>query len=295
MLNKKLTVIIDRPLGSRHPKYPDLTYPVNYGFVPGVLGGDGQDQDCYILGVAEPLTEFQGTLVATIKRSDDVEDKWVVVPEGTKLTKEEIIQQVHFQEQYFDSVLIMLEPANTILFTKRLILRSFLPADFSAVYSWALDPENVRYMAWGPNDESETRAFLDRAKPGQDFAVVLTDTQEVIGSCGLYPDSSNDTGELGWILKKDFWKQGFGTELGRELVRYGFEDLSLRRIFAPCAADNYGSYRVMERIGLRREAHHLKAFWLRVDQKWTDEFVYAMLRDEYFLGKKRSPGNTCQD
>lgn len=166
--------------------------------------------------------------------------------------------------------------------TERLLLRPLTPDDFDAVHSWAGNPENTRYMAWGPNNEEETRAFLASAQAGKDFAVVLKATNAVIGSCGVYPDSENDTGVIGWILHKDYWKRGYGTELGGELIRYGFEDLKLRRIYAPCAAVNYGSYRVMERNGMRREALHRKAFWARVDKEWIDEAVYAILAEDYF-------------
>jgi len=166
--------------------------------------------------------------------------------------------------------------------TKRLILRPLMPDDFEAVHSWAGNPENTRYMAWGPNTQEDTREFLTAAKPGKTFAVVLKDTEKVIGSCGIYPDSNNDTGELGWIIHIDHWKRGYGTELGGELIRYGFEDLNLRRIYAPCAAVNYGSRRVMERNGMRLEALHVKAFWARVDKEWIDEAKYAILSEEYY-------------
>ena len=168
-----------------------------------------------------------------------------------------------------------------LLETKRLILRLLTMEDFDAVHSWAGDPENARYMSWGPNTEEETRAFLTTAKPGRDFAVVLKESGEVIGSCGVYPDPAEDTGLIGWILHKDHWKQGYGTELAGELIRYGFTDLKLRRLVAPCAAVNYGSYRVMERNGMRREALHVKAFWARVDKEWIDELEYAILAHEY--------------
>ena len=97
-------------------------------------------------------------------------------------------------------------------------------------------------------------------KSGKDYAIVLKESGSVIGSCGIYPDADNDTAELGWILHKAYWKRGYGTELGGELIRYGFVDLKLRRIFAPCAAVNYGSYRVMERNEMHREATHKKSF-----------------------------------
>jgi len=164
---------------------------------------------------------------------------------------------------------------------ERLILRPLNIDDFEAVHSWASNPANTRYMAWGPNTDGQTRSFLESVKAGKDFAIVLKEPNKTIGSCGIYPDSANDTGELGWILHIDYWKNGFGTELGKELIRYGFEDLKLRRIFAPCAAVNYGSYRVMERNGMRREALHVKKFWARVDKKWIDEVVYAILAEEY--------------
>ncbi|MCL1882261.1 MAG: GNAT family N-acetyltransferase [Defluviitaleaceae bacterium] len=97
--------------------------------------------------------------------------------------------------------------------TERLLLRSFTPDDFEAVHSWAGNPANTRYMAWGPNTEEDTRDFLSNVKPGKDFAVVLKNTKKVIGSCGIYPDESNDS-QLGWILHMDYWKHGYGTELG---------------------------------------------------------------------------------
>ena len=174
--------------------------------------------------------------------------------------------------------------------TTRLILRSLTLSDLAAVQSWAGNPQNTRYMAWGPNTEEQTLAFLTSRKPGNDFAVILRDTKAVIGSCGIYPDEANDTAELGWILHLDHWKKGYGTELAEELIRYGFEDLRLRRITAPCAAANYGSYRVMERNGMRREAVHRKAFWARIDKEWIDELVYAILAEEYHASNNSETG-----
>ncbi|MCL2190092.1 MAG: GNAT family N-acetyltransferase [Defluviitaleaceae bacterium] len=169
------------------------------------------------------------------------------------------------------------------LTTPRLTLRPLTMEDFAAVHSWASNPENVRYMSFGPNTEEETRAFLERQpkEEGRNFGVVLTETRAVIGSCGIYPNDKNDTAELGWILHMNHWKKGYGAELGAELIRYGFEDLQLRRIFTPCAAVNYGSYRIMERNNMRREALHKKTFWARVDKEWVDEAVYAILKEEW--------------
>ncbi|HHS3223330.1 TPA: inorganic diphosphatase [Listeria monocytogenes] len=98
-----LKVTIDRPIG-----YVDKignVYPLNYGFVEGVVGGDGEEQDVYVLSreISEPIDTFQGDLIAVITRNDDVEDKWVVAAPNEDFTIEEIREKVHFIEQYFDS------------------------------------------------------------------------------------------------------------------------------------------------------------------------------------------------
>ena len=107
MIGKIVKVIVDRPLGSYHPKHKDIYYAVNYGCVPGVMAPDGEEQDAYILGVHEPVSEFEGKVIAIIHRLDDVEDKWVVAPKNASFTKEEIMQQVAFQEKYFQTEILM--------------------------------------------------------------------------------------------------------------------------------------------------------------------------------------------
>ena len=107
MLGKIVTVTVDRPLGSFHPKHPDIYYPINYGYIEGIMAPDGEAQDAYILGVDAPVEAFTGTVIAVIHRHDDVEEKWVVAPEGMTVSKEEIVSATHFQEQYFDSIIIM--------------------------------------------------------------------------------------------------------------------------------------------------------------------------------------------
>ncbi len=97
------TVTIDRPLGSYHPSHKNLRYPVNHGYVKGILAPDGEEQDAYILGVDEPVEAITGKVVAIIHRKDDIEDKWVVCPLEKRFTCEEIMEQVKFQEQYFES------------------------------------------------------------------------------------------------------------------------------------------------------------------------------------------------
>ena len=109
MIGDIVKVIIDRPLGSQHPRYKETYYPINYGFIEGIIVGDEEEQDAYILGVDVPVKEFVGKIIAIIHRYDDVEEKWVVVPLNKSYTKEEIQKQVEFQEKYFKSKIIMQE------------------------------------------------------------------------------------------------------------------------------------------------------------------------------------------
>jgi inorganic pyrophosphatase len=101
MLGKIVKITVDRPLGTYHPKHKDIYYPVNYGYIEGVIAGDGEEQDAYIIGVNEPIKEFRGKVIAIIHRYDDIEEKWVVAPEGASFSQDEIMQEVDFQERFF--------------------------------------------------------------------------------------------------------------------------------------------------------------------------------------------------
>ena len=107
IIGKTVSGKIDRPLGSVHPRVSSLHYPVNYGYVEGVLGGDGAEQDVYYLGEDNPVSDFAGKVIAVIHRFNDVEDKWVVAKDGYTFSREEIEQAVDFQEKFFDSDVIM--------------------------------------------------------------------------------------------------------------------------------------------------------------------------------------------
>ncbi len=107
MIGDIVTVTVDRPLGSYHPEHPDMYYPINYGYIEGIMAPDGEEQDAYILGVDVPVEEFTGRVIAVIHRFNDVEEKWVVAPDGVSFTKEEIAEQVRFQEQYFETEILL--------------------------------------------------------------------------------------------------------------------------------------------------------------------------------------------
>lgn len=101
-IGSTVTALIDRPIGSHHPKYEDLVYPINYGYIPGTLSPDGEELDCYILGVYEPKNEYTGVCIAVIHRLNDDDDKLIIAPRGARFTKSEIEDAVSFQERYFD-------------------------------------------------------------------------------------------------------------------------------------------------------------------------------------------------
>ena len=108
LLGTKQKIIIDRPVGYIHrTKGITLHYPINYGYIPGITGGDGEEQDVYILGISEPLEHFEGRIIAAVRRADDNEDKLVAAPEGMHFTRQEIKEAVHFTERYFDSTVVM--------------------------------------------------------------------------------------------------------------------------------------------------------------------------------------------
>ncbi len=104
-LNKIVTVKMDRPLGSKHPKH-GFIYPVNYGYIPNIISGDGEELDAYVLGEHKPLEEFTGRVIAIIHRTNDNDDKLVVVEEGRNYTDDQIRALTEFQEQYFQSIIL---------------------------------------------------------------------------------------------------------------------------------------------------------------------------------------------
>lgn len=101
LIGKQVTGIIDRPLGSAHPRESNMIYPINYGYVNGVIAGDGEEQDVYVLGSYEPLKVFSGKVIAVYRRFNDVEDKWIVSLDGEDISDDRILGDISFQEQFF--------------------------------------------------------------------------------------------------------------------------------------------------------------------------------------------------
>ena len=101
-IGKTVKVKIDRPLGSKHPNW-DMIYTVNYGYVPNTVSGDGEELDCYVLGVFEHIEKFEGKCIAVIRRINEDDDKLIIVPEDKNYSNEQIKALTEFQERYFES------------------------------------------------------------------------------------------------------------------------------------------------------------------------------------------------
>lgn len=106
VIGTRVKGIIDRPLGSRHPEYPETIYPINYGYVEGVYAGDGEEQDVYVLGINTPIESFEGEIIAIYHRFVDVEDKWIVSVNQKEYSNQEILDAINFQERYFEGELL---------------------------------------------------------------------------------------------------------------------------------------------------------------------------------------------
>ena len=105
-LGKTVDIEIDRPIGYVHHKgEKTLVYPINYGYIPGVLGGDDEELDVFLLGVDTPVESFTGRIIGIVYRADDVEDKLVMAPEGMTFSAQEIAQAVQFQEKYYHTTI----------------------------------------------------------------------------------------------------------------------------------------------------------------------------------------------
>jgi RimJ/RimL family protein N-acetyltransferase len=172
--------------------------------------------------------------------------------------------------------------------SERLVLREFIEQDFDAIHRYAVDPEVVRFMPWGPNTEEDTDRFLRRAVGYQsqdprthyELAVTIKEGGYLIGGCGIRATNLGlREGNIGYCLNRDHWGRGYATETARRLLRYGFQHLEYHRLYATCDPENTGSRRVLEKIGMRREGHLRENVWMRGE--WRDSLVYAILEKEW--------------
>ena len=179
----------------------------------------------------------------------------------------------------------------TKLESERLIYRKFSLDDFPVVFDWLGNVENMKYRYGEPRNEAEVRDYLNWAitsaeaeeRKDYEFAVVLKTDNTLIGSASLF--NVPDNPEIGWMVHRNYWRQGYGTEIGETMLKLGFDVLKLRRIIAGCNARNQGSYKIMEKIKMRREAHFVKAQLgsSSLNYEWCDRYIYAMLHEEWIM------------
>jgi RimJ/RimL family protein N-acetyltransferase len=182
----------------------------------------------------------------------------------------------------------VLRPAFPLL-TERLLLRPFEDADLEALYDMERRADVARYLYWGPRTRDEVRAALELRKDmtaiDEDsqtvrLAAVVRDSGIMIGDFSLHRVSrEHRQGEIGFVMHPDHHGKGYATEASLVLLRLGFDDLGLHRIIGRCDARNSPSARLMERLGMRREAHFRENEFVKGE--WCDELVYAMLASEW--------------
>jgi RimJ/RimL family protein N-acetyltransferase len=172
--------------------------------------------------------------------------------------------------------------------TERLMLREFRADDEQDIHAYASDPEVVRLLIWGPNTLDATKTFLAGALKEQEqwpratvsLAVELKGGRRVIGSIGLrVKDEKNCAADIGYVLNRAYWGQGYMVEAGRAVLDAAFRRLGLHRVWATCDPRNRASYRVMEKLGMRREAHFRKDVMEKGE--WRDSYLYAILAEEW--------------
>jgi ribosomal-protein-alanine N-acetyltransferase len=169
--------------------------------------------------------------------------------------------------------------------TKRLQIRDFIFENWFEVYTYASNPEVVKYLAWGPNSQAETKELMHQKILMQqqnprlnfDLAITLKETGQLAGGCSL--DHDGQQGEIGYCLNPEYWGGAYASEAAAAMIDFGFRGLGLHRITATCRPDNIGSVKVMEKVGMKREGHLREHVWYK--GKWHDSYLYAILGREW--------------
>jgi ribosomal-protein-alanine N-acetyltransferase len=175
-----------------------------------------------------------------------------------------------------------------ILTTERLILREFSASDWPAVLAYQSNPLYLRYYEWTSRTPGEVREFVQmflaqqQEDPRRKFqlAIVLKATGQLIGNCGIRMRSADaHQADIGFELDPRHWGQGYATEAARAVVQFGFTRLRLHRISSWCIADNVGSARVLEKLGMRQEGRLRENEYFK--GRWRDTLLYAILGYEW--------------
>jgi RimJ/RimL family protein N-acetyltransferase len=172
----------------------------------------------------------------------------------------------------------------SLIKTPRLIIRQLRPDDSIGLLAYMSDPEVTAFLPEGPFSEAEAREFIEKnaGERAEAHAVILTAENRLIGHMVFHPWFAPLTYEIGWVFNRQYHGQGYATEAAFSLLEHGFEELKLHRVIATCQPENVASYRVMEKIGMRKEGLFRKCIF-RGDGVWWDELFYAVLEDEWQL------------
>ena len=175
------------------------------------------------------------------------------------------------------------------LHTPRLILRNFTDSDLEAFLAYRNDPSVAKYQGWGtPYPREKGEAFIasmkERVALKQDdwiqYAVALKETDELIGDLGCYIKKDDvRQARIGFSLASMYWRNGYISEVIPYLLEYLFEDMDIHRVAADCDAENIASYKTLEKLGFRREAHFVESYL--VNGIYASEYHYALLRREW--------------
>ena len=174
------------------------------------------------------------------------------------------------------------------LHTSRLLMREFVPADWRAVLAYQRDPRYLRYYEWRDRTPEDARRFVQmfvdqqQELPRRKFqlALELKSSTSLIGNCGIRLRTvATPEADIGYELSPDYWGQGYATEAARAIVRFGFEELKVHRIWAWCIADNVASTRVLEKLGMQLEGRLREREYFK--GRWWDTLVYALLVNDW--------------
>ena len=166
--------------------------------------------------------------------------------------------------------------------TERLLIRQFEPDDWRQVLKYTSDPAVMAYMPEGVLTADMARAFVAEncTEEAEAYAIVRREEIDIIGHVVFHPWFAPLTYEIGWVITRTCQGRGYATEAAMALLKYGFETLGLHRVIATCQPENIPSYRVMERLGMRREGFFRKCVY-KGEGRWWDEYFYALLEDEW--------------
>jgi ribosomal-protein-alanine N-acetyltransferase len=186
--------------------------------------------------------------------------------------------------------------------TERLVLREFRQKDWRDVLAYWTDPRYQRFNPDHEHIEHAVRGLIGRIVTSQterprrawQLAIVHRADARLIGNCGIrVNDPARREANIGYELNPRDWGCGYATEAARAILRFGFDELGAHRVWAECVADNTGSARVLEKLGMRREAHFREHQWYK--DRWWDTLIYAILDHEWRRAHPEPLPDRCRD